>query len=321
MLSYEWQTIAYSAVCALLHIMETPTSAGNAARCEQVMEEIADWYLESGEGQGNAIEMAARVRVYEAIDMLKDMEDEPELNADVTLALRAMTEKADEYWKQLNEMSNSEKPREALTQSTQELDNMVDKFLAAKGADKCQCRASALMCAAVFGDMTVIRYLREQGMRMDAKTRTGENALMGACFTGDLNMMQYLVEHGANVNDKDSEGWTALMQAADAGCMDVVQWLLQHGASVEDVAKDGMTVLHLAARSEDLEMVRFFMEHGATVTEADKRGWTAFLYAASAGRLEAMQYLLEHGASVSDKIDDGSTALHLAAEQIGRAHV
>ena len=87
--------------------------------------------------------------------------------------------------------------------------------------------ANALFCAAVHGDLDIMRYL--VGCRADIHIEDNSDDLtpfMMAAEHGHVELLRYLrSEHNIDVNLKCYSGFTALALAAERGHMDVVCYL------------------------------------------------------------------------------------------------
>lgn len=89
----------------------------------------------------------------------------------------------------------------------------------------------AMVIAADKGDKELIRFLMEQGVKIDATTEDrGETAAMRRAGVGDMDTLNLLMELGADINLQDRSGLTALMRAARSRKQRVVKQLLDRGA-------------------------------------------------------------------------------------------
>ncbi|XP_061095588.1 ankyrin repeat and SAM domain-containing protein 6-like [Conger conger] len=101
--------------------------------------------------------------------------------------------------------------------------------------------------------------LDEDPAQVNMANGDGASALMIAAVSGQLEVVQLLVERSADVDKQDSvHGWTALMQATYHGNKDVVKYLLNQGADVNLRAKNGYTAFDLVMllNDPDTELVR-----------------------------------------------------------------
>lgn len=126
------------------------------------------------------------------------------------------------------------------------------------------------------------------GTRLDAPNPEGSTALMYAALHGELEVVRYLVSRKAQVN---REGWTALHFAAANGHVDVIRFLLEHHAYIDAESPNRTTPLMMAARQAHPTAVRLLMEEGADPTPRNDAGYTAASYARAAGDPELGEWL------------------------------
>jgi ankyrin repeat protein len=70
---------------------------------------------------------------------------------------------------------------------------------------------TALMAAASNGNrLTIIRLLVDRGADVNIQGEAGLTALMGAAVEGDIESVKYLLSKGANPSLKDRDGYTAV---------------------------------------------------------------------------------------------------------------
>jgi ankyrin repeat protein len=119
-----------------------------------------------------------------------------------------------------------------------------------------------------------------RGTRIDSPDPEGSTALMFAALHGDLSMVRYLVARKAEVN---REGWTPLHFAAANGHAAVVRFLLEHHAYIDAESPNRTTPMMMAARQAHPTVVRLLVEEGADPTPRNDAGYTAASYARAAG--------------------------------------
>mgnify|MGYP001182391464 CR=1 FL=1 len=123
--------------------------------------------------------------------------------------------------------------------------------------------ASALMFAALYGDVALMRRLLALGADPNTKNDVGATALMWAA--GDVAKVRLLLAHGADANARSDEGASALTMAAGRfGSAPVLQLLLTHGADVNASVPSVMgptTALSESAYAGDLEALRLLLGH------------------------------------------------------------
>ena len=94
-------------------------------------------------------------------------------------------------------------------------------------------KANALVLAAERGNLEIVKFLIERGVKIESKDVDGATALYGAALNGRTSVVQYLVEKGADVNAADNEGYVPLAMAAKNNHLDIVKYLIEKGASID----------------------------------------------------------------------------------------
>jgi uncharacterized protein len=105
--------------------------------------------------------------------------------------------------------------------------------------------ATALMRAAIAGDVELARLLLAHGADPHIISKDRETTLMAACGTGFINgyhrqrspadrleLVKLLIESGEDVNAADNYGITPLMVAANLGDIEIVKYLISKGADL-----------------------------------------------------------------------------------------
>ena len=118
----------------------------------------------------------------------------------------------------------------------------------------------------------------ERPIRADSDS-TGKSAIVYAAARGEASIVRYLLDAGINVNATYANGLTALMWAAgharDAGVDDVAQTvalLLERGAGAKPQDARGRDALMIAAELDYPDVVKMLLAHGADASQRDKRG-------------------------------------------------
>ncbi len=104
-------------------------------------------------------------------------------------------------------------------------------------------------------------------------------ALMNAALRGNIKAMELLLENGADVNAKDTLGNRALDLAAGAGHIEAVELLLKHGAHIDARDRDGNTAFITATRCMNVEIAKLLLENGADINAQNNEKSTALGYA------------------------------------------
>lgn len=196
----------------------------------------------------------------------------------------------------------------------------------------------------------LLKLLHQNGAHLDEIDASGMSALLHAALLGDVPCVKYLLDHGADAKLADAKGRTAFDSAVERDYVEVVRLLLDkdgdmHAAAHQEQSPlfnavkklemvrllldrefdpdarspDGFTPLMLAADDNHVPTVKVLLEREATVdlelwhsNGGAKSGWTALAFAAERGNSEVVLLLAEAGANVNHRVDDGSTVLHLA---------
>jgi len=168
---------------------------------------------------------------------------------------------------------------------------------------------TALMWAAVYGDLDCVKLLVEKGAEINATNALGATALMRAAF--DYQKVRLLVERGAEVNWRSALGNSALILAArPADSHRAVEFLLRHGADARATNAWGATALMSAVAGGDEATVRDLLAHGADVNAQPAishpgfifgGGRSALMWAAYRADLKILKLLLDAGADVNSE--------------------
>ena len=127
---------------------------------------------------------------------------------------------------------------------------------------------------------------------VNALNQAGESALMMAALKGDLAGVQLLLDRGARVNQS---GWSPLHYAATGPEPKVVQLLLDRGADIDAGAPNGTTPLMMAAQYGSEASVALLLERGADVKRRSQLDLSAVDFARKAGRLALVERLEQAG--------------------------
>ena len=107
---------------------------------------------------------------------------------------------------------------------------------------------SALLTAAMIGDIASLELLLDRGADVNATDGSARTPLLEAVFGGHLDVVDLLLRRGADVNAQDYDGWTALMEASSKGRTQTVRLLLAFGADPKVASRRGWTALKVAAK-------------------------------------------------------------------------
>lgn len=215
--------------------------------------------------------------------------------------------------------------------------SLLTQFLEQNKVKRCQDRWTALMFAAYYGNVDVVRLLVSREKKIQSphykhtalmlatkaghlpcvellihdeggmKDRNGETALMIAVSQGDVRIATVLAKYETGLTNAIHE--TALFKAITLGHTDIAKLLLSAEAHIAD--EEETTALMLAASKENSEIVKTLVGKSIDVGKKNKYGYTALMAAAQEDALECITMLLSYERGMTNA--NGMTALMLAA--------
>ena len=172
-----------------------------------------------------------------------------------------------------------------------------------------------VLAALVPGSRKTLELLLGRGGSARAEVE-GFTALMAAAVSGDLESVTWLVEHGADVTARTSKGYTALNGAASSGNARIVELLLNRGADPNaryepaNETGDFETPALVAALQGHVDCLKRLLDRGADVNaQGGFFDRTPLICAATTGNEETVQLLLAKGANVNAQDWQGNTPL------------
>lgn len=177
---------------------------------------------------------------------------------------------------------------------------------------------SCLQWAALNDRVTIVSYLLEQGVEVNAQDPTGQTALHWAAVRGSLSSMETLLRGGADPKIADSKGYSVCHVAAQYGQVSIVYHLyMKWGLDVDSPDNDGRTPLHWACYKGFRDTVKLLIVMGANVMKMDSEECTPLHWAAIKGHTDASMALLQGGAEDALESTDvsGYTPSQLAIDK------
>ncbi|KAI0130061.1 ankyrin repeat-containing domain protein [Xylariales sp. AK1849] len=171
--------------------------------------------------------------------------------------------------------------------------------------------AGPLYWAAALGDMSLVRYLVEQGADITAREGYFESAFGTAVFGGYMEVVEFLLRMGLGPNIQGTRFGSPLQIAVVGGSWPVVQRLIEGGSRCQplligcgaELNVDSQTqgsALVRAAAAGDIKMTTMLIGAGADVNDARNSGKPTALYAAvESGSLPLVHLLIRRGADVN----------------------
>jgi len=115
---------------------------------------------------------------------------------------------------------------------------------------------TALMRAAIEGNLIISKALLELGADVKLTNDDGNQALWLACFSENAELISLLITAGCDVDNANVNGVTPLMYTASSGKERMVDILMDAGADVSIQSPDDFSALDLAATPKIYKRLR-----------------------------------------------------------------
>ena len=148
---------------------------------------------------------------------------------------------------------------------------------------------TALHCAAVSGEWTVLRLLLANGANQNAEDDDQRTPVYyaGKLTTGESQYAcVWIFKHGHDIGARDDHRDTLLLVAAHKGYEMLVNHLLDKEADIESTGGTGTTPLIAAAAQGNELVVRLLLDRRARIEATDRNGSTALIRAAWQGHTD-----------------------------------
>ena len=167
-------------------------------------------------------------------------------------------------------------------------------------------------------DNATIKYMiSQEGNDVNKITHDGRTYVFWAAYKGNLEMVRYLLNEGARMDVLDSHGYTVMNFAASTGQLNtkLYELLLNNGANISDLDPRGASALLLSSPyTHDFRLFDFFVSKEADPTFTDAAGNGLFNYAAKGGDLVFLQQLIDRGFNYLNLNKYGGNAVMFAAK-------
>ena len=140
----------------------------------------------------------------------------------------------------------------------------------------------ARMAAA--NDPSKVRQLVVGGHDANELDENGRTALLIAALNGNLQIAAIVIKAGAHLDAKDRLGNTPLHYAAERNQIEMAQLLIDVGAIIDVQNRNGMTPLMIAASRGNIAIVQALLAKGASPRKTDFTGRDALGWAAESHR-------------------------------------
>jgi ankyrin repeat protein len=154
----------------------------------------------------------------------------------------------------------------------------------------------------------------ERGAKVDEQNESLKTALMLAAFYGRLQLVKILRQYGACYNKRDNSGMAAIHYAIDGGNCDTIEYMVMDGANINEIdTVNGWTpLLRAASLNAKADVARVLIKYGADMNISDVNQKTALMVATINGNLPFVQVLVSHGADMTKLNEYGKSLYELA---------
>jgi ankyrin repeat protein len=175
---------------------------------------------------------------------------------------------------------------------------------------------NAFYYAAKGGQLDMLNWLLQSGVRADNINATGENAIMAAAMgmrrhSNNLEVFEYLADKQLDPACVSTTGNTPLLTyAANGEHTKVFDFLLAAGNRVDHTDDLGNTALMAAAKSNSPEVVQLLLNQSKNINARNKEGLSALSLAVAYNKASVVKALIEAGADVQVADEQGNTLLY-----------
>ncbi|EGI62018.1 Protein fem-1-like protein A [Acromyrmex echinatior] len=155
-----------------------------------------------------------------------------------------------------------------------------------------------LWCAAVSGNLEVIKCLISHGADVNAVSDSGSTPVRSACF------MTHMVENGADILKANYNGGTCLINSVQS--VELCTFLLEHGADVNATDIQNKTALHYAIQEHRLQTTKLLLEHNADPHLRSRYNDDALQTACLKGAIQIFDYLVENVSYSAERLADAN---------------
>ncbi|XP_026827953.1 protein fem-1 homolog A isoform X2 [Ooceraea biroi] len=161
-----------------------------------------------------------------------------------------------------------------------------------------------LWCAAVSGNLEVIKCLISHGADINAVSDSGSTPVRSACFMTHMDIVSYLVEKGADILKANYNGGTCLINSVQS--VELCTFLLEHGADVNATDIQNKTALHYAIQEHRFHTTKLLLEHNADPHLRSRYNDDALQTACLKGAIQIFEYLVEKVSYPPERLADAN---------------
>ncbi|XP_069140673.1 protein fem-1 homolog C-like [Argopecten irradians] len=159
-----------------------------------------------------------------------------------------------------------------------------------------------LWCAAVAGNLEVVKSLISHGANINSPSDTESTPVRSACYMTNISVVKLLVDNGADIHKPNINGGTCLINSVQS--VRLCEFLISKGVDVNARDNSGNLALHYAIREGRLDTVMLLLGCGSNHTAKNDFGDDALQTAALRGFTSIVDYILENTAQNKE------TAIH-----------
>ncbi len=153
--------------------------------------------------------------------------------------------------------------------------------------------AEAIVQAGALGNVDQLQEYLQQGFDIvNSADKVGRTALMHAALHGQLDAARFLLGHGSNPNMQDKTGYTALHYAAQDYMPEMVALLVSKGATIDISDEHGNTALFKAVFGSNGrgEIIKLLLIAGADPGHKNNYGVSPLELAQSIANYPVLQF-------------------------------
>ncbi|XP_061186539.1 putative ankyrin repeat protein RF_0381 [Saccostrea echinata] len=156
---------------------------------------------------------------------------------------------------------------------------------------------SAAHCAALGGNVKILRLLTQKGVLTDQTTDDGFTILHIACESGRFEMAQYILsEYPGMMHQVSKNGSTAAHDSTIGGHLDVLQLLLQNGLNPNHFTNNKLNILHIACLKARFKIFQYVLSNFPDLLHVvNIYGWNVAHCAAHGGDISILKLIIEKG--------------------------
>ena len=181
-------------------------------------------------------------------------------------------------------------------------------------AEQIEHLVSPVWCAAVSGQLEVVKYLIEFGANVNSESDTGSTPIRSACLESHLDIIKFLVKNGGDIQRPNQVGGTCLINSVQS--VPVCEFLLQSGANVNAQDHSAQTALHYAVNEKELETTKILLRYGADPFLEDEWGNDALSITCWNQASEIFKWLVDHVPYTPERVKKGRKLFKLLSTTI-----